>query len=158
MLWLCGPQNLKYVAVRLERIHHIVYNILCLYRSLTRQFAGLAVAAPVTRGSRTIVNRSIMTSSAIPSASIKVSPLLDISPLSMIQMQTRSMGTKYKLKSKSAVKKRFKVNCNGLVKRSQANKRHIATKKTRERIRRLGKPVFVEGKIRKNVLKMLRGH
>eukprot|EP00644_Phytophthora_capsici_P003109 jgi/Phyca11/541581/estExt2_Genewise1Plus.C_PHYCAscaffold_70316 len=61
----------------------------------------------------------------------------------------------YKLKTKAAVKKRFKVNSNGLVKRAQANKRHIATKKTRERIRRLGKPVFVQGKIRKNVLRML---
>jgi large subunit ribosomal protein L35 len=69
------------------------------------------------------------------------------------QLQVREMG--YKLKTKSAVKKRFKVNCNGLVKRSQANKRHLATKKTRERIRRLGKPVYVEGKIRKNIINMI---
>ncbi|CAH0475131.1 unnamed protein product [Peronospora belbahrii] len=67
--------------------------------------------------------------------------------------QVRAKG--YKLKTKAAVKKRFKVNCNGLVKRAQANKRHIATKKTRERIRRLGKSVFVQGQIRKNVLRML---
>lgn len=69
------------------------------------------------------------------------------------QLQVRCKS--YKLKTKSAVKKRFTVNCNGLVKRAQANKRHIATKKTRERIRRLGKPVFVAGKIRKNILSML---
>lgn len=71
-----------------------------------------------------------------------------------VQLQfVRAMG--YKLKTKAAVKKRFKVNYNGLVKRAQANKRHIATKKTRERIRRLGKSVFVQGQIRKNVLRML---
>ncbi|RLN54789.1 hypothetical protein BBJ29_006700 [Phytophthora kernoviae] len=75
------------------------------------------------------------------------------SAINFPQLQTRSMG--YKLKTKASVKKRFRVNCNGVVKRSQANKRHIATKKTRERIRRLGKPVFVQGKIRKNILRML---
>ncbi|TDH66928.1 hypothetical protein CCR75_007305 [Bremia lactucae] len=92
-------------------------------------------------------------------APVSCAPLLFVSTLAMRtgmcfpQLQARAMG--YKLKTKSAVKKRFKVNRNGLVKRAQANKRHIATKKTRERIRRLGKPVFVQGKIRKNILRML---
>ncbi|GLE06528.1 hypothetical protein PINS_up015854 [Pythium insidiosum] len=68
-------------------------------------------------------------------------------------LQVRSMG--YKLKSKSSVKKRFRVNANGTVKRAQANKRHLATKKNRKRIRRLGQPVLVEGKIRKNIISLL---
>ncbi|RLN93064.1 hypothetical protein BBJ28_00004514 [Nothophytophthora sp. Chile5] len=82
-----------------------------------------------------------------------VSTLALRSAVAFPQLQIRAMG--YKLKTKASVKKRFKVNRNGLVKRAQANKRHIATKKTRERIRRLGKPVFVQGKIRKNILRML---
>lgn len=89
---------------------------------------------------------------AVPSSVIS-NPFLTGSGAFFPQLQVRCKG--YKLKTKAAVKKRFKVNCNGLVKRAQANKRHIATKKTRERIRRLGKPVFVEGKIRKNIIKML---
>jgi large subunit ribosomal protein L35 len=62
----------------------------------------------------------------------------------------------YKLKTKSAVKKRFFVNSNGHIKRGQANKRHLATDKSRQRIRRLGKAATVVGQIRKNVLAMLR--
>jgi large subunit ribosomal protein L35 len=124
---------------------------------LTRQLAGLAVAsqprfvaAPAStavRGFRSLPLFATPVARAAPSL---------LSGNAVTQMQIREMG--YKLKSKSSVKKRFKVNSNGLVKRAQANKRHIATKKTRERIRRLGKPVFVEGKIRKNVIKMLPGH
>nr|CCA21006.1 conserved hypothetical protein [Albugo laibachii Nc14] len=70
-------------------------------------------------------------------------------------MTVRSMG--YKLSTKTSVKKRFRVNCNGVVKRAQSNKRHIATKKSRERLRRLSKNVLVTTKkIRKNIISMLR--
>ena len=74
-------------------------------------------------------------------------------PPTMACQQIREMG--YKLKTKSAVKKRFFVNANGHVKRGQANKRHLATDKTRQRIRRLGQPATLSGKIRKNILNLL---
>lgn len=130
------------------------------YRSLTRQFKALAVAQP-----RVAVGAVNDTATAVAAAPRTFPGLARALPSSVLsnpfltqgaffpQLQVRCKG--YKLKTKSAVKKRFKVNCNGLVKRAQANKRHIATKKTRERIRRLGKPVFVEGKIRKNIISML---
>ena len=42
-----------------------------------------------------------------------------------------------KIKTHSGAKKRFKLTKNGKVKRSCANKRHILTKKTTKRTRRL---------------------
>ncbi|KAG1704931.1 hypothetical protein DVH05_004958 [Phytophthora capsici] len=122
---------------------------MALFRSLARQFKTLSVAAPAPR----IAPRFTAVVSAPTAPSTLVSTLAMRTAIAFPQLQVRAMG--YKLKTKAAVKKRFKVNSNGLVKRAQANKRHIATKKTRERIRRLGKPVFVQGKIRKNVLRML---
>ncbi|CAI5703752.1 unnamed protein product [Peronospora effusa] len=119
-----------------------------LFQSLTCQFKALSVATPSVASQ---VSRFATVPFATPS--MLVSALAMRSSIVFPQLQARTMS--YKLKTKAAVKKRFKVNCNGLVKRAQANKRHIATKKTRERIRRLGKPVFVQGQIRKNVLRML---
>ncbi|KAH9090210.1 hypothetical protein LEN26_018970 [Aphanomyces euteiches] len=74
-------------------------------------------------------------------------------PPAMMSMQVRDMG--YKLKTKSAVKKRFNVNANGNIKRGQAGKRHLATDKNRQRIRRLGQAATVTGQIKKNILAML---
>ncbi|KAG3090638.1 hypothetical protein PI124_g17855 [Phytophthora idaei] len=122
---------------------------MALFRSLARQFKALSVVSvPVVQAPRFAA-----VASAPRAPSTPVSMLAVRAAVAFPQLQVRTMG--YKLKTKAAVKKRFKVNCNGLVKRAQANKRHIATKKTRERIRRLGQPVFVQGKIRKNVLRML---
>jgi large subunit ribosomal protein L35 len=115
--------------------------------SLARQFKALSVAAP-----RVAAPRFAAAAQCAAPAPV-VSTLAVRAAVAFPQLQVRAMG--YKLKTKASVKKRFKVNRNGLVKRAQANKRHIATKKTRERIRRLGKPVFVQGKIRKNILRML---
>ncbi len=42
-----------------------------------------------------------------------------------------------KMKTKSGAAKRFKVRAGGSIKRSQAFKRHILTKKTAKRIRQL---------------------
>ena len=42
-----------------------------------------------------------------------------------------------KMKTKSGAAKRFKVRSSGSIKRSQAFKRHILTKKTAKRIRQL---------------------
>ncbi|KAG6608807.1 Ribosomal protein L35 [Phytophthora cinnamomi] len=121
---------------------------MALFRSLARQFKALSVvAAPA------LSQAPRFAAVAATPAPTLVSTLALRSALAFPQLQARAMG--YKLKTKAAVKKRFKANKNGLVKRAQANKRHIATKKTRERIRRLGKPVFVQGQIRKNVLRML---
>ncbi|EGZ06203.1 hypothetical protein PHYSODRAFT_246491 [Phytophthora sojae] len=125
---------------------------MALFRSLARQFKALSVAAPRV-AAPSALSQAPRFAAAPAAAPTLVSTLAMRSAIAFPQLQVRAMG--YKLKTKAAVKKRFKVNKNGLVKRAQANKRHIATKKTRERIRRLGKPVFVEGKIRKNVLRML---
>ncbi|ETI32174.1 ribosomal protein L35 [Phytophthora nicotianae CJ01A1] len=122
---------------------------MALFRSLARQFKALSVSQPAVAQAP----RFAAVTSAPSASSTLVSTLAVRAAVAFPQLQVRAMG--YKLKTKAAVKKRFKVNCNGLVKRAQANKRHIATKKTRERIRRLGKPVFVQGQIRKNVLRML---
>jgi large subunit ribosomal protein L35 len=48
-----------------------------------------------------------------------------------------------KMKTKSGAKKRFRVRPGGTVKRAQAFKRHILTKKTRKRKNHLGKPALV---------------
>lgn len=48
-----------------------------------------------------------------------------------------------KMKTKRAAMKRFKVTGSGKIKRGQANKRHILTKKTRKRKNHLGKPQLV---------------
>ncbi len=42
-----------------------------------------------------------------------------------------------KMKTKKGAAKRFKVRASGSIKRSQANKRHILTKKSPDRKRRL---------------------
>lgn len=144
-----------------------------LCSSLARQFKALSVAPSLATAAASRVavvasaNPQRLAVAAAPVRAMSTmlpafgSPLLARSAAfkakpsaSVVTVQVRRKS--YKLKVKASVKKRFKVNCNGLVKRAQANKRHIATKKTRERIRRLGKPVFVQGKIRKNVLDMLR--
>lgn len=44
-----------------------------------------------------------------------------------------------KIKTKSSAKKRFKISSNGIIKRRQAFKRHILTKKTTKRKRKLRK-------------------
>lgn len=60
-----------------------------------------------------------------------------------------------KFKTRSAVKKRFKVNSNGTIKRAQMNRRHILTKKTRKRKRKLRNTAYVSKADAKNVRTML---
>ena len=48
-----------------------------------------------------------------------------------------------KMKTRSTVKKRFRVTPSGLVKRKKVNLRHILTKKGSKRKRRLGKKAIV---------------
>lgn len=48
-----------------------------------------------------------------------------------------------KIKTKKAAAKRYKVKPSGKVRRSQANKRHILTKKERDRKNRLKKAAYV---------------
>jgi len=49
----------------------------------------------------------------------------------------------YKIKTRKAAAKRFKLKPSGKVKRSRANKRHILTKKSRARKNKLKKPGYV---------------
>ena len=61
-----------------------------------------------------------------------------------------------KLKTKKGAAKRFHLTKNGKIKRKQANKGHILTKKSGKRIRRLRKPGFVNSESQqKSVKKML---
>ena len=48
-----------------------------------------------------------------------------------------------KMRTRSTVKKRFRVTAHGLVKRKKVNLRHILTTKDRKRKRRLGKKAIV---------------
>lgn len=50
-----------------------------------------------------------------------------------------------KIKTKSGAKKRFKINSNGLIKRNQAFKRHILTKKSPKTKRKLRTRALVHG-------------
>ena len=60
-----------------------------------------------------------------------------------------------KMKSNSGAKKRFKVTGSGKVKRKKAGKRHILTKKSSKRKRKLGKDTLVDDTQEKNVKKMI---
>lgn len=51
---------------------------------------------------------------------------------------------KTKMKPKKAIKARFKVTGTGKLLRSRPGKRHILTKKSSNRKRRLGKPALVD--------------
>ena len=51
---------------------------------------------------------------------------------------------KTKMKPKKAIKARFKVTGTGKLVRNRPGKRHILTKKTSNRKRRLGKPAIVD--------------
>ena len=67
----------------------------------------------------------------------------------------RKPRPKLKLKSKRAAVKRFKLTATGKVKRWQALKRHILTKKTTTRKRGLRKGVLVSKPETPSVRKML---
>ncbi|MFW7378166.1 MAG: 50S ribosomal protein L35 [Oligoflexus sp.] len=60
-----------------------------------------------------------------------------------------------KIKSKRAAAKRFKILSSGKIKRNQANKRHILTKKTRNRKNQLKKTAYVHDADRQLVLRCL---
>jgi len=55
----------------------------------------------------------------------------------------RKPKVKLKLKTNRSAAKRFKLTASGKVKRGQAMKRHILTKKTSSRKRHLGKATLV---------------
>ena len=60
-----------------------------------------------------------------------------------------------KIKTKRAAAKRFRFTASGKVKRSQANKRHILTKKSGKRVRALRGMVLVAEVDAPNVRRML---
>ncbi|MBC7660135.1 MAG: 50S ribosomal protein L35 [Chitinophagaceae bacterium] len=60
-----------------------------------------------------------------------------------------------KMKTKRAAAKRFKVTPSGLIKRGQANRRHILTKKKRARLNKLKNAAYVAHADRWNVLACL---
>jgi large subunit ribosomal protein L35 len=70
-------------------------------------------------------------------------------------MRKQKTKGKLKLKSKRAAVKRFKLTATGKVKRWQALKRHILTKKTTTRKRGLRKGVLVSKPETPSVRKML---
>ena len=60
-----------------------------------------------------------------------------------------------KMKTKSSAKKRFVVRPGGTVKRGQAFKRHILTKKPTKRTRNLRKTAYVADAMAKMVKKLI---
>ena len=60
-----------------------------------------------------------------------------------------------KMKTHSGSKKRFKVTATGKVKRSQAFKKHILTKKSTKRKRNLRKSVIAHSTNEANIKKMI---
>jgi len=60
-----------------------------------------------------------------------------------------------KLKTKSGVKKRFKLTASGKVKRQQAGKRHGMIKRSNDQIRRLRGSTTVAKADEKNIKKMM---
>jgi large subunit ribosomal protein L35 len=60
-----------------------------------------------------------------------------------------------KVKTKKSAAKRFKIRSSGAIKRSQAYKRHILTKKTQKRIRQLRGTASVHDSNKRQVRAML---
>ena len=60
-----------------------------------------------------------------------------------------------KMKTKRAAAKRFKILASGQIKRGQANRRHILTKKKRARLNKLKNASYVAHADRSNVLACL---
>ncbi|MCC6581910.1 MAG: 50S ribosomal protein L35 [Phycisphaeraceae bacterium] len=60
-----------------------------------------------------------------------------------------------KMKSNSSAKKRFKLTGTGKIKRKKAFKRHILTKKAKDRKNRLGKDAIVHSANEKKISKLL---
>ncbi|MDH4189528.1 MAG: 50S ribosomal protein L35 [Betaproteobacteria bacterium] len=60
-----------------------------------------------------------------------------------------------KVKTKKSAAKRFKVRSSGGIKRSQAYKRHILTKKSQKRIRQLRGTTNVHPSDRRQVMAMM---
>ncbi len=58
-------------------------------------------------------------------------------------------------KTRSAVKKRFKLTGNGKLVRRKGFKSHLASSKNRKRKRSLKESVYVVGKIASNIKKMI---
>lgn len=67
----------------------------------------------------------------------------------------RKPKAKFKLKSKRGAVKRFRLTASGKVKRGQAMKRHILTKKSQGRKRKLRKATLVSDAEAASVRKML---
>ncbi len=59
------------------------------------------------------------------------------------------------MKTKRAAAKRFKITPSGKIKRAQANRRHILTKKSRARLNKLKNAAYVNHADRWNVLACL---
>ena len=60
-----------------------------------------------------------------------------------------------KLKSHSGAKKRFKVSASGKVKFAKAGRGHFLTEKSSNRRRKIKKGSFVNGKMAKNIKRMI---
>lgn len=60
-----------------------------------------------------------------------------------------------KMKTNSSAKKRFRFTGSGKIKRKHAFKRHILTKKSKDRKRRLTKTGLVNPADRRNILKLM---
>jgi large subunit ribosomal protein L35 len=62
-----------------------------------------------------------------------------------------------KMKSHKASKKRFRVTASGLLKRTQAGKKHLNSHKTGKRKRHLRSPIIDGGKLAKKYVEAMGG-
>lgn len=65
------------------------------------------------------------------------------------------MKVKVKMKPKKAMKAKYKVTGTGKLKRRKPGKRHILTKKSSNRKRRLGKSALVDKTVTKKIARLI---
>eukprot|EP00753_Platysulcus_tardus_P020154 PLAT7812.1.p2 GENE.PLAT7812.1~~PLAT7812.1.p2 ORF type:complete len:125 (-),score=43.54 PLAT7812.1:855-1229(-) len=68
----------------------------------------------------------------------------------------RPKRTKYKLKTRKGIAKRFRLTGKGLLKRWKAGRRHHANQKNRKRVRNLGKHTYLEAPFNRHIKRQLK--
>lgn len=109
-----------------------------------------------------LTKNNISTPSIPHATSLLYSPLLNTTQIrqrvsTVYQKKMKAFKAPKKLKTKSSIKKRFRLSNTGTLKRRSTNKQHHAWAKNRAKINQLGQWRTVEGKMKKNMLRLM-GH
>lgn len=106
--------------------------------------------------SRSIAPVATKPTSLIVSSAVSAPSLRSSSTVPRVLVRLAKLRGGGAMKTKSAVKKRFRVNGGGLLVRKQSGKRHLNISKSRKRVNALGKNSYVvQPSIRKRYLRML---